>query len=175
METPYTVCALVLAYVEGELADASRPVGQTLVAVGAATIDDCCTGSLIVAPERIFQTTDPFPTELGFRAGASPCEDAPIGMDVLIRVDRCVPVMDDKGNAPSNAAEEQAYNDLLIDAALVWKAITSTAFLGDDGFGDPVWQRANISQQFIGAEGGCVAVETRVTLGVGQTGWCVTL
>jgi hypothetical protein len=55
---------------------------------------------------------------------------------------------------------------LLEDAGVVWNAI-QCAELPDD------WEKASLSQTFVGADGGCVGVETRVTVGVPQSKWGV--
>ena len=34
------------------------------------------------------------------------------------------------------------------------------------------WERANQGQTFVGAEGGCIGVETRITVGVDGELWC---
>jgi len=171
METPYTVCALVLAYVQNRLNEQQRLVGTATVALGGITVADCCTGLLAVAPERIYRTTDPWPTELvGER---SPCLDAPIAVDLVVALYRCVPVFDSTGKRAAPAADvEAAYNGLLTDAALIWGALRSEGILGDDGSGDPAWRVANLSQSYV-ADGDCIGVETRVTFGVGQFGWCL--
>lgn len=164
-----TVCAAVLAYVQQAMIACERGPGVALVAVGGLVVDDCCAGNLIVAPERIFRTTDPFPAEAG---PDSICRDSPIGIDVVVRVDRCVPVIDDRGKAPSIAAQEAAYAAVMTDAAIVWGAIVSDGFLGDDGYGDPLWERATVGQLFAGPDGGCIGVETRLTIGIPYGLWC---
>lgn len=172
METPYTVCALVLAYVQDALKRAGREVGIATVAAGVLVIDDCCQGALIVAPDRIWRTTEVFPAEAAIDGR---CFENPIAVDLLVRVERCVPVLDDAGRAPAIAAQEEAYAAILHDAALVWSVLSGRQILGDDpdDSGEPLWERGNISQVFVGAEGGCVGVETRVTFGVGLSGWCL--
>lgn len=177
METPYTVCSVVLGYVVDALNKAGREVGIATVAVGAIVVDDCCTGLLAVAPERIYQTTDPFPYELiamEARHGLRVCEEAPIAVDVSIALFRCVPVFNKAGNGPPDQDEvESVYADLLKDAAIVWGVANGRALLGDDGTGEPLWLSARLSQTFTPADGGCIGIETRVTLGVGQSGWCL--
>lgn len=177
METPYTVCSIVLAYVRDALDKAGRGVGVATVAVGALVVDDCCDGILAVAPERIYQTTDPFPYELiamEARHGLRVCEEAPIAVDVSVALFRCVPVLNKAGNGPPDQdVVEGVYAEVLRDAAIVWGVVNGRELLGDDGTGEPVWLAARLSQTFTPAEGGCVGIETHVTLGVGQTGWCL--
>lgn len=176
VDSPTSVSEVVLAWVVGALEKAGRPVGVELAAVGGITVDDCCVGLLAVAPERIYQVTDPFPLELGVGvgvAGARPCEEAPIGVDMVVSLYRCTPVIDEQGRAPSTAAQAQAFAGLTGDAAVIWNALTDVGLLGSDGYGDTLWQAARFSQVFVGDAGGCVGVETRLTLGVGQAGWCL--
>lgn len=174
METPLTVCSAVLAYVQSALERSGRPVGVAMVAVGGVVLDDCCMGALYVAPERFFKTTDPFPLELGLRGlgGTEVCEEAPIALELVVSLFRCIPVLDDQGNAPSVDEQTAAYADILTDAATVWNEVNGVPILGDDGYGDSQWLRARVSQTFVPAEGGCLGIETRLTLGVGQSGWC---
>lgn len=171
-QTPFTVCAAVLAYVQQALEDADppRPVGVAMVAAGALLVDDCCDGLLVVAPERIWRTIEPFPTEAGPDAV---CDPYPIAIALVVTILRCTPTLDDKGRAPSVASQEAALSALLIDGAVVWKALRDPALLGDDGTGYPLWERAALSQTYLGGEGGCIGVETRVTVGIEQSSWCV--
>lgn len=171
MSSPFTVAAAVLACVQAGLIDAERAVGQAMVAAGGLVIDDCCVGSLIVAPERVFRTMEPFPTEA---SADQVCEGSPIAVDLVVRVDRCVPVLSDTGQPPSVADQEAAFCALLADAAVVWNVLAGRDVLGSDAAGDPAWERASLSQLFVGAEGGCVGVETRVTFGVPSYDWCLT-
>lgn len=176
MDTPVTVCSIVLAYVVEALENIGRPVADALVAVGTVAIDDCCAGTLYVAPERTYRTTDPFPLEAGLTLlrPASICEEAPIGIEVVVGLFRCAATADDNGNPPSVDAQNLSATELLNDAATIWNAVTSRALLGDNPYdpGEPLWRRARESQTYVSADGGCVGVETRMTLGVGQSGWC---
>ena len=36
----------------------------------------------------------------------------------------------------------------------------------------PEWDRAALSQTFVGNQGGCIAIESRVTIGVQSEDWC---
>ena len=58
----------------------------------------------------------------------------------------------------------EAYQALLQDAAIIWNEMTGELPEG--------WDRANIDQAFVGAAGGCVGVETRMAVGLGQSYWC---
>lgn len=170
-QTPFSVAAAVLAYVDQALCEAGREPGAKMVAAGGLVVEDCCDGLLIVAPERIYRTVEPFPTEA---LADAVCGDYPIAVALVVSVLRCTPTMDDKGRAPSIASQEAALCDLLADGAVVWKALRDRGLLGDDGSGFPDWERAALSQTYFGGEGACVGVETRVTVGIEQSSWCIT-
>lgn len=174
-DSPGSVCATVLDWVRAALDAEARGVGVAMVAVGGVVLDDCCVGALYVAPERIYQTTDPFPTDAGSRFGGitNPCEEAPIAIEVVVSLFRCIPVLSAQGRPPSAAEDAAAYDAILGDAAIIWNAVNARGLLGDDGYGDTLWLRANVAQQFLPADGGCIGIETRMVLGVGQTGWCL--
>jgi hypothetical protein len=171
MESPQSVAAAVLAHVETALETAGHPVGVSMVAVGAFALDECCEGVLVVAPERVYRTIDPFPTE--FTGNELLCSQYPIAVDLTVFLANCVPVVDDAGNPPSVQASEEASAYLMAGAAIVWSALASPALLGDDGYGDPLWERAGMSQDFVGPAGGCLGVAPRVTLGINQWAWCI--
>lgn len=164
VETPYTVAASVLAFVQNALDAAERPVAKTLVAVGGFVVDDCCAGHLAVAPERIWRTGRRWPEEA---SADDTCGDNPIAVDLVVRLDRCVPVVQTNGNPPDAAKVEAAHAVILGDAAIIWNALASADILDPDE-----WERANLNQQFLPAEGGCLAIETRVTFGVPSDLWC---
>lgn len=173
MTTSYDVASAVLAQVQDALVAAERPVGQTAVAVGGMIVDDPCAGKLTVAVERVFRSTTPWPTEA---ITDDECGGNPIGVELLVRVDRCIPVgVTSRGSVPAATATaaEQAHRGLMTDAAVVWNTLAGVAILGDDGFGDVEWVRGSLNQVFVGAEGGGIAVETRVTYGVDSSEWCL--
>lgn len=169
-ETPFTVAAAVLATVEAAFETCGVTVGKSMVAVGGIVVDDCCDGLLIVAPERVFRARTPFPTEVAGDDNWS--RDGLIGVELNVLTARCIPVLDDRGNAPKIEDQESAYAEVLTDAAIVWGAVVSETILGVDSAGDPIWERANISQIFPAAQGGCAMVETRFWIGIAMGRWC---
>lgn len=158
-QSPYTVAATVLAAAESALNVCERPVRMAYVAAGVVAWDDCC-GMLVAAPERDYRTAQ-FPLE-----GPDPlgCYDGLIAVDVVVLCVRCVPVLDDKGRSPTAAALDEAYRGVLEDAAVVWNAMVT-------GLPDE-WSTSGLSQTWVGAEGGCVGTETRITIGVDEETWC---
>lgn len=160
--SPHTVANWVLCLVENQLKAANRePVNRSHVAAGNIAWDDCC-GMLVVAPERVFRSQQ-FPTEFADR---EICDLGWLNLSLLVLLVRCVPVVDDRGRAPSPEALDAAYKSLLEDSAVVWNAL-QCASMPDD------WEKANLTQQFVGADGGCIGVETRFTIGVPQSKWGV--
>lgn len=168
VESPYTVAAAVLAHVKDALvACESPPITTEYVAVGEAVWDDCC-GQLVVGVERSFRTVAPFPTEAG---PDGLCAGTPIAVEIVVVLVRCAPTLSDSGKAPSAAKLDASSQSIYRDAAIVWNALASAELLGDDGFGDTEWERSGLQQTFDG-EGGCVGIETRVTLGIPSHLWC---
>jgi len=153
---PYTVASVVLGAVEQALRGCDRQPVRSYVAAGSIPYDDCC-GMLVVAPERVYLSAN-FPDE-------SPSLDlCPfVAVEVVVLLQRCVPVVSERGRAPSPATLDAAYATLLGDSAVIWNALTS--------FDE--WDVANLSQAWSGAEGGCIGIETRLTVGLDRSGWCV--
>ena len=150
-----------LGVVHDALAECDRdPVSRAYVAAGEIAWDDCC-GMLVVAPERIYRS-QVFPTENG---NEELCFGGYLVVDLLVLIVRCVPTVDDRGRAPSANALQAAYRNVIEDAAVVWNTVTG--FLPDE------MVRANVAQTFVGAQGGCIAAETRFTIGVEQTGFAI--
>lgn len=158
--SPHTIANWALCLVGDALINANRPeVQRAYVAAGQVAWDDCC-GMLVAAPERTYRSVE-FPVEF---TAEEDCYLGVIVVELVVLLVRCVPTVDDRGRAPAAEALDAAYRSLLDDAAVVWNALIC-ADLYDE------WQRANLSQTFVGADGGCIGVETRVTIGVPWTRW----
>jgi hypothetical protein len=117
---------------------------------------------LVVAPERIYKSAT-FPTQ---NADEELCWGGYLTIDLLVLLVRCVPVLDDRGRAPSASALSTAYQRLIDDGAVVYNAVTAA-------LPDREWMRALPTQTYSGAEGGCIAVETRFTIGIPQNEWAL--
>lgn len=162
VQSPEDIAAYFLAQVEMALADCDRePVNRAYVAAGQIAWDDCC-GMLVVAPERVYKSAT-FPTQ---NADEELCWGGYLTVDLLVLLVRCVPVIDDRGRAPSASALSTAYQKLIDDGAVVYNAVTAA-------LPDPEWMRALPTQTYSGAEGGCIAVETRFTIGIPQNEWAL--
>jgi hypothetical protein len=151
------VAQWLLTHAETALADCGRDaISTSYVGSGEIAWDDCC-GSLVVTPERVYRSQE-FPAE---DANEVICFDGLIAIEFTVLLLRCVPVVDDRGRAPSESAMQVAYNNLLGDAAVIYNALTGP-------FPD-YWERTNPVQTFVGAQGGCIGVETRIIIGLEQS------
>lgn len=152
---PYELCAHVRDEIIAALVACGRPVSTDYVAAGVIAWDDCC-GTLTVAPERVYQSAI-FPNE-----GPDPtgCYTGSLAVTLLISLVRCVPVVDDQGNAPTEDAIEAGFHAVMRDAATVWNAVYGLDL-----------QMALLVQTYTGAEGGCISSETRVTVGLDCELW----
>lgn len=159
--TSAAVCELWLTRVHDALkaCPTSAPIDSAFVAAGAIAWDSCC-GFLVAAPERVYRSAD-FPIE-----GTTDyvCETSMIVVDIVVLLLRCVPVVDDRGVPPTPAALSVAYDAILTDAAVIWNTVVGELPEG--------WERSGVDQAFVGAEGGCVGIETRMTIGLSQDAWC---
>ncbi len=153
----YGPCSTLLGLVRAGLAG-SAPITTGYVGAGFVAWDDCC-GQLVVAPERVYRS-ERFPVEF---AELERCSAGFLVIDVVVLLVRCVPVVDDQGHPPAVAALDGAYAAVLADAATVWQVMAGP--LPDN------WERAGLNQTFLGAEGGCIGVETRMKVGIDQDVW----
>lgn len=159
---PYELCEWLQAAILAELdCCGSAPVTTTYPGVGLVAWDDCC-GQLVVTPERIYRSQI-FPQE---DTTDERCYDGTVAVALLATLVRCVPTVDDLGNAPSPEALSKAHKAVLDDAAIVWRALVGPLL-------DPEWDRSTVSQNFVGSEGGCIAIESRVVIGVPSVQWCL--
>ena len=134
-----------------------RPdISTAYVGVGQVPADDCC-GMLVVTPELIYRSQT-FPASFD---EAEFCNNGLITLQMLITLGRCIPVLDDRGRFPSSQSLNDAHKSMMEDAAVIWSRVSGVL---PDG-----WERAGLSQSFIGPEGGCVICETRFTIGLEQS------
>ena len=160
LRSPHAMADWWLCVVREALTGHSRdPIGRAYVAAGAIAWDDCC-GMLVVAPESVYRSVT-FPTE---NTDEENCYAGDIAMNLLILLVRCVPVVDDRGRAPSGEALDGAYRNLMDDAAVIWNAVTCVDL-------PESWMRSGVRQSFVGANGGCIGIETRLTVGLDYTNW----
>lgn len=169
MPTLVDVCEAVLGDVSLALTEAgSAGLNRQYIAAGSIAWDDCC-GQLVVAPERVFKSmTFPIPA-----TDAEQCSAAMIVVSVVVLLVRCVSTVDEMGNAPDEATMHGEYATIMRDAATVWNAVSGASVLEALGGVDAdEWERTSVEQSFVGAEGGCIGVETRLMIGVPSDEWC---
>lgn len=156
----FNACDQVRIIIRDALVACGRPaITTSYVAAGIVPWDDCC-GTLTVAPENVFRTgvfPNPGPDPTG-------CFDGLIAVQMVVLVVRCLPTIDDGGNPPAADDMAAAYRALLLDAAVVWNTIV--------GLADPDTEVDGPQQTFVGADGGCIAAESRFTVSVDAELWC---
>jgi hypothetical protein len=138
----------------------SEPIVESYVVVGELAWDECC-GILAAAPARTFKTVN-FPQAV---SDVTNCDSSLLAVDIVVILLRCMPSIDAQGNMPTPAEIGAASAAIANDAAIIMNAMMAPMPEG--------WERANLEQTFEGAEGGCVAIDTRMTIGLPQTDWCV--
>ena len=136
------------------------PINKAYVAAGQIAWDDCC-GMLVVAPERVYQS-EIFPQP---NTSQTYCFGGYLAVDYVVLLVRCTPTVDDRGRAPSETELQAAYDSLLGDAAVIFNSLTTEM--------PSEWIRTVPVQTFTGAQGGCIGVETRMTVGIEQSQWAV--
>lgn len=151
----------IRGYVAARLGAAGHQVGTSYVGAGLIAWDDCC-GMLVVVPERVFRAAV-FPAEGPDRNG---CYGGDVGLSIVVLWLACMPTVDDRGQVPSEADMRLAYATFLNGAAVVWNALADLPV-------DWGWLHTGLNQTFIGTEGGCIGVESRVTVGINEAEWCV--
>jgi hypothetical protein len=162
VQSPEDVSRWFLTQTEQALVDCGRdPINRAYVAAGQIAWDDCC-GMLVVAPERIYKSAV-FPNQ---ESTEELCWGGYLTIDLLVLLVRCIPVLDDRGRPPTAAALDAAYRELIEDGAVVYNAVIAALPSRE-------WMRALPSQTYSGAEGGCIAVETRLTIGIPQDEWAL--
>ena len=160
-ESPVAVAEVMLnrALAALEACATSEPIVESYVVIGELAWDECC-GVLAAAPLRTFKSAT-FPQPV---ADVTSCDSSTLCVDIAIILLRCAPTIDENGNLPSVEDMSAAFSAASMDAAVVFNAV-----VGDLPEG---WERANVEQTFQGAEGGCIAIDTRLTIGLPQTTWC---
>lgn len=161
MYGPYELCETWRLMILDAMTAAARPTISTSYAgVGLIAWDDIC-GQLVVAPERIYRSSI-FPTE---DSSIEQCYAGTIAVTLVCSLVRCVPTLDNNGRAPSAGSLAAAHKSVLDDAAVIWRAVNLPVL-------DDEQERALVAQDFVGGEGGAIAIETRWTIGVESSLWC---
>jgi len=162
----YGVGEAILAQLQAALEAVGWPSDATAyVGAGSIAWDDCC-GQIVVNPERTFRYLE-FPAEATGGELSAACYPGDIGVIVSVVVLGCIPVVEDTGAPPDGFDIGAAHAEFHRLAAAVWNSL-------DAGLPDDEWELAGLSQNFLGPEGGCLAVETRFAVGLEEPAWCVT-
>lgn len=161
-ESPIAVAEVMMnrALAAIEACPTSEAIDQSYCVVGELAWDECC-GILAGIPVRTFKSAQ-FPTQL---TDVTNCDSSMLCVDIAVILLRCAPTIDAQGNMPSTADMATAFTAASNDAAVVMNAMMEDMPAG--------WERANLEQTFDGADGGCIAVVTSMTIGLPQTDWCV--
>lgn len=161
-ESPAAVAEVMMqrALTALESCDASEPIVESYVVLGELAWDECC-GILAGVPLRTFKTAT-FPQQV---VDVTNCDASLLAVEIAVVLLRCAPVIDAQGNLPSVTDMETSFAGTARDAAVILNAMMDPMPEG--------WERANLEQTFEGAEGGCIAIDTRMTIGLPQTDWCL--
>lgn len=143
-----------------EACPTSDPIAQSYVVVGELAWDDCC-GLLVGVPLRTFRSVS-FPLQV---TDVTNCDGSFLCVDIAVVLLRCAPVVDEVGNLPSPDVMTAEFTKTAKDAAVIMDAMAAALPEG--------WERANLEQAYEGADGGCIVIDTRMTIGLPQTDWCV--
>ena len=159
---PNVVCDYWLASCLAELdACGSDPILLSYAGIGVPVWDNCC-GQLVVGIENIYRSQT-FPAE---DSSDERCSGEVVSLVVLATLVRCVPTIDDRGRPPSQQAMADAHAGVLRDQGIMWKAMSAPM--------PPTWEweRAFVRSATVTPTGGCVAIETRATIGIDAARWC---
>jgi hypothetical protein len=148
----------------GEWAETGRPVPPLQVVVGDVSYDSCCPDGLLIVSVDQLVWYNPFPAEqAGQVTGApilgplpGPCRGT-LGAYVTIHVGLCVPVLDERGNAPDPELAAEAMLDVLDLTEAVARGLTCPD--------DECWLVGVIT--WGGTEGGCLVGQISVRLDQG--------
>jgi len=149
----------VLEAIEGN--PNSDPISESYTFLGDLAYDDCC-GVLAASPLRAFSTINfPQPT-----TSVTNCNSSLLAVDIIVVLLRCHPVIDPANRIPTTEAQSLSFGGASGDGAIIHNVL-----LGDLPEG---WESAGIEQSTSSVDGGCVAIDTRVTIGLPQSTWCIT-
>lgn len=146
------VATCLLAAAKDAWVDTARPAPPNAkVVVGATAYDECCEGMLIVSIDQLVWF-DPFPVEQAgqtaapgaFPSAVRPCRGT-LGAYATIHVGLCGPVMNERGEAPTAQAEQEAGLDLLDLAETIGRTLACAS--------EECWTIGSIAVG--GLEGGC--------------------
>ena len=128
---------------------------RKFINVGETVWDDCCPdGQLWVSMERTF-TYEKFPIASAYPTG---CQ-SPLAADVVVGLIRCAPTADAQGNPPTPDNYTNNAINMYADAQAIYQGLICCLLPTRK-----CQEFAMGAQRFIGPRGGCVGVETRLTI-----------
>lgn len=158
----YEVADFYLSAIQAALTAAgSDPITLAYVGVGVPVWDDCC-GQLVVSIENAYEA-GAFPRENGDERR---CDPDMVALVVSAALVRCVPTLTSTGQAPKQADLTASHLALYRDAVTVWRA------MAEPPPADYEWSTALLRQTPVTPTGGCVSIETRLTVGVPTSIYC---
>lgn len=158
----YEVADYYLSTIQAALVAAgSEPINLAYVGVGVPVWDDCC-GQLVVSIENAYEAGD-FPRENGAERR---CDPDMVAVVVAASLVRCVPTITAQGTAPKQADLVASHLAVYRDAVTVWRAMAEAPPA------DYEWETALLRQTPVTPTGGCVSIETRLTVGVPASIYC---
>jgi hypothetical protein len=159
-ESPIAVAEVLMNRVLAalEACPTSEPINESYVVIGELAFDNCC-GVLAALPMRVFRTSV-FPQQ---SVDVTNCDSTLLAVEVAVILLRCGVGLDAVGNVPSVEDMTAAFTAASNDAAVVYNELSGALPKG--------WERANLEQSY-STDGECVAVDTRLTIGLPQSEWC---
>jgi hypothetical protein len=151
--TTAEMVGLILDVAEQALIAAGRPVGRRTIVAGVAPWDECCEGALWAGVSRRYRSVA-FPIE---DATYRPCDAAPYVNEIVVGLLRCVPTLGATGQPPAEEEITEASSVFYDDADVVWAALAAWVC-------DAPTEAMVLGQSYVGAEGGCIGVETRLVV-----------
>lgn len=159
---PKSVCDYWLAACLAELESCGcDPINLAYSGVGIPVWDDCC-GQLVVGIDNVYRSQS-FPAE---DSSDERCGGEVVVCVVNATLVRCVPTVDDRGRVPTQEQMADAYGRVLQDQGVMWRAMSGPLPVTYE------WERAFVRQASVVPTGGCVAIETRATIGIDAPRWC---
>lgn len=135
-------------------------ISTSYTGIGVLAWDDIC-GTLVVTPVRRYASTR-FPDEF---QELVKCDAGDPVVELEVYLVRCVPTPNDQGVPPSETALSEAHSDILADAECIMDFLRCGELPHSEA------EKANLTQRFVGSEGGAVMVTTTITYGFPAAVW----
>jgi hypothetical protein len=150
-QTIYTVAERVRDEISTALAGVGTPVDVAAIYPAAITWDKCDCGTLAVAVQRQYVTSN-FPNVV--EGEQLPCNNGFVAADFVVQVLRCAPQPRGRDVAPTTAALQETAQTVLSDGWVVLSTVQ--CLLGELVDENLIVQYVVRPQLFAGPAGGCV-------------------